>query len=86
MPKKAPVLTCTEEDRATLDRWIISRTIEARLVERAKIIMKCIQRQSVLRIAKDLKIDEKPSIQALERATGYVETDSGKIVRGERGK
>jgi transposase len=29
-----------------------------------------------------LCIDEKPSIQALERATGYVETDSGKIVRG----
>ena len=27
-------------------------------------------------------VDEKPSIQALERATGYVETDSGKIVRG----
>jgi transposase len=29
-----------------------------------------------------LSVDEKPSIQALERATGYVETDSGKIVRG----
>jgi transposase len=27
-------------------------------------------------------VDEKPSIQALERATGYVETTSGKIVRG----
>jgi transposase len=27
-------------------------------------------------------VDEKPSIQALERATGYVETDNGKIVRG----
>jgi transposase len=29
-----------------------------------------------------LSVDEKPSIQALERATGYVETDSGTIVRG----
>ena len=29
-----------------------------------------------------LSVDEKPSIQALERKTGYVETDSGKIVRG----
>lgn len=28
-----------------------------------------------------ISIDEKPSIQALERKTGYVETDSGKIVR-----
>lgn len=27
-------------------------------------------------------IDEKPSIQALERKTGYVQTSSGKIVRG----
>lgn len=203
MPKKAPLLTCTEEDSTILDRWTRSRTIEARLVERAKIIMKCIEGQSVSQIAKDLKIrpntvidwrrrflqsgiaglhdlprsgkpplygqmfrnkvlevleqpapvgqavwdgpsvakqigasvhavwrvlrkegiclsrqrswcvstdpefvtkaadivglylnppenalvisiDEKPSIQALERATGYVETDSGKIVRGYR--
>lgn len=29
-----------------------------------------------------LSIDEKPSIQALERSTGYVQTSSGKIVRG----
>ncbi len=29
-----------------------------------------------------ISVDEKPSIQALERSVGYVETDSGKIVRG----
>ena len=29
-----------------------------------------------------ISVDEKPGIQALERTTGYVETDSGKIVRG----
>ena len=29
-----------------------------------------------------ISVDEKPSIQALERATGYVETNNGKIVRG----
>lgn len=29
-----------------------------------------------------ISVDEKPSIQALERATGYVETDNRKIVRG----
>ena len=28
-----------------------------------------------------LSMDEKPSIQAIERASGYVETDSGKVVR-----
>lgn len=29
-----------------------------------------------------ISVDEKPSIQALERTSGYVQTDSGKIVRG----
>ncbi len=29
-----------------------------------------------------ISVDEKPSIQALERKTGYVQTDNGKIVRG----
>lgn len=29
-----------------------------------------------------ISVDEKPRIQALERKTGYVETDNGKIVRG----
>ena len=33
-------------------------------------------------IAVVLSVDEKPSIQAIERAAGYVETDSGKVVRG----
>ena len=28
-----------------------------------------------------LSVDEKPSIQAIERPCGYVETDSGKVVR-----
>jgi hypothetical protein len=28
-----------------------------------------------------LSVDEKPSIQALERATGYVQTSSGKIIQ-----
>jgi transposase len=32
--------------------------------------------------ARVLCVDEKPSIQALERRTGYVRTSSGKIVRG----
>jgi hypothetical protein len=29
-----------------------------------------------------ISVDEKPSIQALSRTTGYVRTSSGKIVRG----
>src|SRR5258708_33916100 len=29
-----------------------------------------------------LRVDEKPNIQAIERASGYAETDSGQVVRG----
>jgi hypothetical protein len=29
-----------------------------------------------------LSVDEKPNMQAIERLSGYVETDSGKVVRG----
>ena len=29
-----------------------------------------------------ISVDEKPSVQAIERKTGYVQTSSGKIVRG----
>ena len=34
--------------------------------------------------ALEISVDEKPSIQALERATGDVETSNGNIVRGWR--
>ena len=33
-----------------------------------------------------LSVDEKPSIQALERARGYVQTSSGKIVQGMKSR
>ena len=29
-----------------------------------------------------LSVDEKPSVQAIERLSGYIETDSGKVARG----
>jgi hypothetical protein len=37
---------------------------------------------SPLAIALVISVGEKPSIQALERATGYLETDNGTIVHG----
>ena len=39
MPKKASIPRCSEEDRKKLDAWTRSRTLEARLIERAKIII-----------------------------------------------
>lgn len=56
MPKKVPPLRCSEEARKTLESWTRSRTMESRLVERAKIIIKCLQGEPGNQIAKDLKI------------------------------
>ncbi len=56
MPKPTPPLNCSEQDRKTLEEWSRSRTQEARLVERAKIIIHCLQGESVSGIARDLKV------------------------------
>lgn len=56
MPRKSPPFTHTEEDKAILDRWIRSRTMETRLAERAKIIMRSMEGQGVTQIARDLKL------------------------------
>jgi len=56
MPKKVSIPECSEEDRKTLEQWSRSRTQEARLVERAKIILKCLDGESVMQIARSLKI------------------------------
>ena len=41
MSRVAAVINCTDEDRQELERLSKSRTDEARLVERAKIVLKC---------------------------------------------
>lgn len=56
MPKKPPIPRCSEEDRKTLEKWAQSRTMEARLVERAQIILKCLKGEGVAEIARNLKI------------------------------
>jgi transposase len=56
MPKKTRIPKCSEEDRKTLEKWSSSRTLETRLVERAKIIIKCLKGERVSKIAKDLAI------------------------------
>lgn len=56
MPKKPPIPKCTEEDKKALEKWAHSRTMEARLVERAQIILKCLEGEGVGEIARHLKI------------------------------
>lgn len=56
MPKQPRTLRCSEPDRKTLEEWARSRTQEARLVERAKIIMQCVQGHAVSDIARRLRV------------------------------
>ena len=56
MPRKAPLPECSELDRKILEQWAHSRTEESRLVERAKIILKCLRGERVMSIARDLKV------------------------------
>jgi len=56
MPRKAPIPKCSEQDKQMLQRLAGSRTEEARLVERAEIILKCLQGERVHKIAKDLQV------------------------------
>ncbi|MBC7623441.1 MAG: IS630 family transposase, partial [Aeromicrobium sp.] len=42
MARVARPVTCSEEDRVKLERLSTSRTEEARLVERARIVLGCL--------------------------------------------
>src|SRR5712691_6898290 len=156
MPRHAPDLECSAEDKASLVAITKSRTEEARTVERARVILACLEGKEIQQVARELgvsiptvskwrrrfalwglrglrdrlrsgkparydaafrnrvlalleqppppgmshwdgpavaeklnssvyavvlSVDEKPSMQAIERSSGYVETDSGAVVR-----
>jgi transposase len=67
MARKPPVPVCSEEDRKTLEMWAHSRTLEARLVERAKIIIGCLERKPVSHIARELKVRPNTVIEWRQR-------------------
>lgn len=56
MARKAPIPRCSEKDRSTIDEWANSRTLEARLVERARIIKGALAGVPVGQIANELNI------------------------------
>ena len=56
MPKPAPVPECSREDRQVLEDWAHSRTIEARLVERARIVLGCLEGKPVSTVARSWKV------------------------------
>ena len=61
-----------------LRTWCVSTDPEF-AAKAAEIVALCIDPPANALV---ISVDEKPSIQAIERPSGYVETDSGAIVRG----
>ena len=61
MPRHAPALECSAEDKAILVAISQSRTEEARDVERARIILGCLQGKEIQQVAKELRVSVLPS-------------------------
>ncbi|MDQ1473583.1 MAG: hypothetical protein QOJ99_5063, partial [Bryobacterales bacterium] len=51
MPRHAPELECADEDKAILLATVKSRTAEARAVERARIILACLEGKEIQQVA-----------------------------------
>jgi len=56
MPRKALPPPCNDKDRQILREWAASRSMEARLVERARMMSKLLDGESVSKVANDLKV------------------------------
>ncbi len=56
MPRHAPALECSPEDKATLIAISISRAEEARLVDRARIILSRLDGKEIQQVARELKV------------------------------
>lgn len=56
MPKTAPIPQCSETDRQVLQEWARSRTMESRLVERARIVLGCLEGTPVNTVAESLQV------------------------------
>lgn len=56
MPRHAPALECSAEERASLAAISKSRTEEARTVERARIILACLEGNEIKQVARELGV------------------------------
>lgn len=56
MPRKAPEIVLTEEQKAQLEKVTRSHSAERRSVERAKIILACVAGKQNLEIALDYQM------------------------------
>jgi transposase len=56
MPRYAPELKCSAEDKASLVAVTKSKTAEARAVERARIILACVEGKEIQQVARELGV------------------------------
>ena len=56
MPRHAPELECSAEDKAVLVVLAKSRTEEAHTVERARIILACLEGKEIQQVARELGV------------------------------
>src|ERR1700726_3553054 len=56
MPRHAPTLECSAEDKASLILTAKSRTEEARAVERARIVLACLEGKEIQQGARELNV------------------------------
>ena len=56
MPRHAPALECSAEDKASLNDMVKCRTEEARAVERARIILACLEGMEIKQVALKLGV------------------------------
>jgi hypothetical protein len=56
MPRHAPELECSDEDKLSLIAIAKSRTEEARAVERARIVLACVEGKEIQQVARELNI------------------------------
>src|ERR1035441_6602846 len=56
MPRHAPALECSAEDKASLIAISKSPTEEARAVERARIILACLEGKEIQQVAQELSV------------------------------
>jgi transposase len=66
MPRHAPQLECSIEDKASLVAIAESRTEEARAVERARIVLACLEGKEIQQVARELRLSV-PSVSKWRR-------------------
>lgn len=71
MARTALIPVTSESDRLTLAEWASSRSLEWRLVERAKIVSKLLDGQQVSKVAKDHSIGQNTAIKWRNRFAAY---------------